>query len=119
MTIYRVILSRGYFPKELPPSFFTDLFATYATTKEGRAILMDYVPANKFTESVDYRLAVPGALRRDLSIPHPASFSELARITATNFKRLLKKAGRSDFSKSRPVYVTNNGKGVAVDAMLT
>ncbi len=104
MTIYSTLISRGYFPKELPPSFFTEVFAHYATTKGGRAALESYVPTDKFTECVAYRLALPGALRRDLGIPHPSSFSELARLTAKYFRRLLKKAGRSPFSKSRPVF---------------
>jgi hypothetical protein len=106
MTIYKTFLLRGYFPKELPPSFFTDIFAQYATTKKGSKMLAAYAPADKFTECVAYRLALPGSVQRDLGIPHPASFADLARLTAKHFHRLLKKAGRSPFSKSRPVYAT-------------
>jgi hypothetical protein len=32
MSIYGTLLARGYFSKELPPAFFADLFARYATT---------------------------------------------------------------------------------------
>jgi hypothetical protein len=42
MTIYKTFLLRGYFPKELPPSFFTDIFAQYATTKKGSKMLAAY-----------------------------------------------------------------------------
>jgi hypothetical protein len=48
MSVYGTLLARGYFPKELPPAFFTDLFARYATSKAGRAVLDKYVPADKF-----------------------------------------------------------------------
>ena len=104
VTILQTLLARGYFPKELPPAFFTEQFAAYATTQSGRQTLAAYKPADNYTECVKYRLALPGVHRRELRIPHPASFAKLAALTARNFRRLLKKAGRSPFSKSRPIY---------------
>lgn len=59
-TIYKTLLAKGYFPKELPPAFFSEDFATYATSKPGRALLSSYTPPDKFTEVVRYRLALPG-----------------------------------------------------------
>ena len=103
MTIYRALLSRGYFPKELPPAFFTERFATYASSARGRQILED-ATAPTSTECVSFRLARPGAMERELAIPHPSSFAALARLTAKNFRRLLKKAAASPFSRSHPVY---------------
>lgn len=102
-TIFKNFLSRGYFPKELPPSFFSERFAAYATSVPGRALLRAYAPADNFTECVT-NLALPGLNHRQLRIPHPYSFSKLAGLTAKNFRRLLTKAGSSPFSKSRPVY---------------
>lgn len=104
MSIYRSLIERGYLPKELPPAFFSGLFAKYAATRNGRKIVLKYVPVDRFTECVKYRLALPGLERRELKIPHPASFAKLASLTAKNLGRLLKIAGRSDFSRSRPVY---------------
>lgn len=112
MTIYRTLLTRGYFPKELPPAFFTEQFAAYATTKSGRQILAAYKPHNTYTEPVTYRLAMPGEEERQLSIVHPASFAALASTTAKNFKRLLTKACVSPFSKSRPVYAADRYRAV-------
>ena len=103
MTIYRTLLSRGYFPKELPPAFFTEGFAAYASSASGRQILED-ATAPMSTECVAFRLARPGAMERELAIPHPSSFAALARLTAKNFRLLLKKAAASPFSKSHPVY---------------
>ena len=77
-TIYTNLLAKGYFPKELPPHFFTELFARFAATKRGRATLKRYQPADKFTRCVEYRLALPGLNTRNLAIPHPAGFSQLA-----------------------------------------
>ena len=104
MTILNSLLTRGYFPKELPPAFFTAQFARYAATKRGRQVLDQYKPVDNLTDCVSYRLALPGPERRHLRIPHPASFQHLARLTSQHFRRLLKKAGASPFSKSRPVY---------------
>ncbi|MGO8793458.1 MAG: RNA-directed DNA polymerase [Candidatus Sulfotelmatobacter sp.] len=112
MTIYRTLLSRGYFPKELPPAFFTEQFGKYATTKKGRAVISEYRPADKFTQCVSYQLARPGSDRRELKIPHPASFSKLASLTGKYFGRLLRKAGSSPFSKSRPLYVVGANRAI-------
>jgi len=104
MSISGTLLARGYFPKELPPAFFTEQFARYAATRNGRFAISKYKPSNNFTECVKYQLARPGLDRRELRIPHPASFANLAALAAANLSRLLKKAGRSKISRSRPVY---------------
>src|SRR5262245_45796043 len=112
MTIYRTLLERGYFPKELPPAFSTEDFSRYATSKKGRGIIDGYRPIDGFTECVRYQLALPGFGIRQLQIPHPASFAVLAALTAKHFRRLLKKAGRSKFSKSRPVYLATGHRAI-------
>src|SRR5262252_2022792 len=98
MTIYKTLLTRGYFPKELPPAFFTDQFAAFATTNRGRFLLEKYAAEDNYTECVRYHLARVAAERRELRIPHPAHFAKLATLTAAHFGRLLKKAGSSPFS---------------------
>ncbi|MHB8879733.1 MAG: RNA-directed DNA polymerase [Myxococcaceae bacterium] len=110
MTIYSVLLSRGYFPKELPPAFSTEEFARYATTNAGRRLLRAYQPPGNYTECVEYYLALSGAHRRVLSIPHPFSYAALAALVAKNFKRLLARAGASKFARSRPVYVADGAR---------
>src|SRR5256712_1685812 len=104
LTIYRVLLEKGYFPRELPPSFFTEHFAQYAATKTGRAKLATHTLALGYTHCVEYDLGKPGGVRRTLSIPNPISFTSLAALTAKHFKRLLTKAGKSKCARSRPVY---------------
>jgi hypothetical protein len=113
LTIYQTLLSRGYFPKELPPAFFTEQFAQYATSKSGRDVISKYKPADMFTQCVSYQMARPGSDRRELKIPHPYAFAQLARLTAKHFARLLTKAGTSKFSKSRPVYATGRRRAVS------
>jgi hypothetical protein len=112
MTILHALLARGYFPKELPAAFFTEQFARYATTKLGRQNVSTYKAADNSTECVKYQLALPGADRRELRVPHPASFARLAEIAAKNFRRLLVSSGKSPISKSRPVYLTNHQRAL-------
>jgi hypothetical protein len=116
VTVYQSLLTRGYFPKELPPAFFTELFARYATTSVGRSTISAYSPTDNFTECVKYRLALPGLDRRELRIAHPYSFAKLAQLTAKNLGRLLRKAGVSPFSRSRPIYAT--GRQRAIQSMV-
>ncbi len=112
MTIYRTLLAKGYLPKELPPAFFTEQFARYATTRAGRAILKANKHVGTLTDCVRYELALPGGARRPLRIPHPVSFARLAYLVAESFKRLLTKAAQSPFSRSRPVYASNRQRAI-------
>jgi hypothetical protein len=115
VTIYGELLARGYFPKELPPAFFTDDFSSYARTIAGRAALKAYKPTSNLTELVAYRLARPsqsGLEIRPLSIPHPATFAALTDVVAKNFRRLLRKAGMSKLSRSRPVYSVGQPRAI-------
>ena len=111
MTVYQTLLARGYFPKELPPAFFTESFAKYATTKNGRSTIASYIPQDNFTECFKYRLALPGLDRRELRVPHPASFATICELAAKNFSRLLK-ASSSPFSRSRPIYETGRQRAL-------
>ncbi len=109
-TIYTNLLAKGYFPKELPPHFFTEFFALFAATQRGRTTLNNYQPADKFTRCAEYRLALPGLNRRELAIPHPAGFSKLAFLVAKNLRRLLTQSSRSPISRSRPIYDDNHSR---------
>ncbi len=115
MTIYGDLLARGYFPKELPPAFFTDDFSSYARTVAGREALKTYKPTSNLTELVSYRLALPGEsglVIRPLSVPHPWAFAALAGVVAKHFRRLLRKAGVSKFARSRPVYAVGQARAI-------
>jgi hypothetical protein len=115
VTIYGELLARGYFPKELPPAFFTDDFSRYARTVVGRQALKAYKPPANFTEVASYRLALAGQgglAMRQLAIPHPWSFAALARVVSTNFQRLLRKSGMSKFARSRPVYGLGQARAI-------
>src|SRR5688572_9348019 len=108
-TILQTFLSRGYFPKELPPPFTSDSFAAYVTSTPGRAI-----PVNPIEQSrcVEHNLALVGKLRRTLSIPNPKHHLILAREVSKHSRRLLKRASASPFSCSKPVFSKNKSRSL-------
>jgi hypothetical protein len=59
-----------------------------------------------------YSLALPNLQRRQLQTPHPYAFAQIAALTAKHFRRLLKRAGASRFSKSRPIYQTGRHRAL-------
>lgn len=78
----------------------------------GRITLAAFKPSDGYTECTKYRMARPGGEPRELKIPHPALYYKLTSLVSSNFSRLLKKAGVSKFSKSRPVYAANRHRAL-------
>src|SRR5687767_9110512 len=97
------LLSRGYFPKELPPTFVTDGFAS--------AVLAAWSAApTSFTDIKKLRgrpclhnFARVGTLRRRLSIPNPVLHFNLAKAVADNWALLDSHIRKSAFTQSYPV----------------
>src|SRR5262249_29220780 len=94
-----------------PPSFYTDDFAAFASSRAARLILASYKPADVM-ECADYSLAMPGPARRELRIPHPVAFAELVTVAAKAFSRLLRKAHVSPISRSRPSYSVSANRAI-------
>ena len=111
-SIYRTLLERGYFPKELPPAFHTEQFAKFACTSVGRNLLATHKPAGNFTECVRHDLALAGGVRRPLDIPHPHSYARLASEIAKHFRRLLRKAAAGHITRSRPIFAHHEGRAI-------
>src|SRR5262245_4221995 len=112
MTIARNLLAKGYFPKEVPSSFFSADFAAYASTRNGRSQLRDHRKSNAKTEGVTFALAQPSRDNRLLTIPHPSGYAGLVREVAKAFSRLLAKANRSPFTRSAPRYLVSNPRPI-------
>jgi hypothetical protein len=100
----KTILSKGYFPKELPRAFNTVSFADFANSALGRDAIKNYKPTDKFTECCEFRVARTGDESRDFKIPHPFHFARLSALCSSNAKRLLRLAGGSPFASSSPAY---------------
>lgn len=106
MTSLISLLSKGYFPRELPPPFTTATYARYAR-KVGVAW-----PTGGWTRCATHNLARPGGLRRPLRIPNPLSYFVLARIIATNWLVIRSHTWKQTLSASRPYALKGSSRAV-------
>jgi hypothetical protein len=98
------ILSRGYFPPELPPPFKTESFAVAVTSMRQSGLPNDFTKErNEWCDFVRYSLAQPGSLRRRLAIINPLPYFRLAKFIVDNQTVLLRKAAESHLSLGKVV----------------
>jgi hypothetical protein len=100
------LLSKGYFPRELPPPFTTAAYARYAR-KVGSSW-----PTGTWTRCVTHNLARPGGLRRPLRIPNPLSYFALASIIAANWNSIKSHTWKQTLSASRPYALKASSRAV-------
>src|SRR6266851_4721918 len=94
------LLTRGYFPRELPPPFTTEAFGAFVAVPAQRATL----PAQRdWTCCVSHNLARPGSLRRPLKIPNPVHHLPLAEEIERQWPMLVGQFRRASFSASVPI----------------
>src|SRR3990170_8770969 len=100
----QAILGRGYFPRELPPAFTTNSFASVidgslASLPSG----FRFRPRGNVTSQASiHNLARAGTLRRKLSIPNPVNYFQLSSAIVDSWNALFKQMSQSRFSLSRP-----------------
>lgn len=108
-TALGTLLSRGYFPRELPPPFGSSAFA--AVVEAGLPSHFDLLltkptksnPAFVTSPSV-HNLARAGTLRRKLSIPNPVNQYQVAAQVLAGWKELSKHCRQSWISLTTPRY---------------
>ena len=98
------ILSRGYFPPELPPPFKTESFAVAMASMGPSSLPSDFTKLkNERCDFVPYSLSRPGSLRRRLAIINPLPYYRLAKFIVENQTLLLRKAADSHLSLGKVV----------------
>lgn len=104
MTTTYDLLTRGYFPREAPPTFHTaELAAFVQTLARGVADLpCDNASTKRTAELTRHSLARAGSLRRELAIPHPLFYARLADELAQNWADISAHAGKSKLSLTHP-----------------
>jgi len=97
------ILSKGYFPEELPPCFTTTGFALACSFPSGAP---KGFRAPKMAQLCNFSLAKAGnaRFRRQLSLVNPINFFQIATAIASNWTTLESRMGTSTLSMSRAVY---------------
>lgn len=96
------LLSRGYFPAELPPPFTTEGYSLALTGAGAARPNNSFEGTPKFAQPCDHNLVRAGGLRRNLSIPNPKHFYRLARHIVQHWVDLEVCASHSPFSATKP-----------------
>jgi hypothetical protein len=99
LTLHR-LLTRGYFPEELPPPFTTSPFANYVSRRTRIAFPFRGSPSASQPEM--YYQARTGTLRRPLAILNPVHYSALANFVIGNWDALRAAATKSLISLTSP-----------------
>lgn len=102
MPICRDLLSRGFFPKELP-EFFTGLSFERAITRNREKLPADFRSARTAAALGCHNLARPGGLRRRLGLPNPLPFVRLCDVVNQHWRALEQHCQQSRFSTTTPL----------------
>lgn len=94
---------RGYFPRELPPSFTTESFSQATRNRS-------VGPAR--TQCVRHNLTRINRARRPLKVPNPVAFTELADVTTELWPEIRELLHKIKFSISQPVITTSRGRTI-------
>jgi hypothetical protein len=98
------LLTRGYFPVELPPAFTTSSFAKAVSVSTD--LLPEELAAppkrGKWCDYCAYSLARPASLRRRLALANPVPYYRLASAIIEHQDELLHKARSSIFCLPKP-----------------
>lgn len=104
----RELLSRGYFPKELPAPFITDNFSMLLTSTAtlpgdfGKKVKKGVkIPTAK---ACKYSLARGGLLRRQLSICNPVLFYLLSKEITENWSKILPHVAGTPLAATAPEF---------------
>ena len=81
MTLETDLIAKGYFPKEVPPTFTAESFGVCAS-QFGTNPLLALLGQSWWTKQAKHNLARAGGFRRPLSIPNPGGYLRIANATA-------------------------------------
>lgn len=105
------LLSKGYFPKELPPPFSTTSYSLALSGPLAAPPAAAFSSAPKFSPPCVHNLVRTGGLRRNLAIPNPKHFFRLAQHVVANWENFTRHTSISPFSLTKPV---DNGPDRAI-----
>jgi len=96
------ILSKGYFPRELPPAFTTVSYGSFIEQNLSN-LPSGFANSDLYSKNAVHNLAIRGKLRRKLGIPNPVNFCQLASFVCQRWTELFSYASRSSISLTRPI----------------
>ncbi len=108
------LISRGYFPKELPPPFNTNSFADLASSSTTLLNSCSKNPAKLYYHNhVRY-----GSFRRKLGIPNPVSFLQISHLIEENWSNIQQIINKSKFTKSKPIHTPHPQRSRSISPVL-
>ncbi len=97
------LLSKGYFPRELPPPFATTNYSQALTGPRSAPPSATFSSTPKFSPPCVHNLVRTGWLRRNLAIPNPKHFFRLAGHVVANWANFTACTSVSPFSLTKPI----------------
>jgi len=104
------LLSRGYFPEELPPPFYSQDYATKVIAN--MASLPPAFTNPGTAKTISHNLMRVGKLRRQLGIPNPVHFFCLCREFELNWVTIDQAIQQTQLSKSTPKIGPQSGRAL-------
>lgn len=111
MTSTFALISRGYFPVEIPPPFATISFANYIKINQGK-LPLQFTNSSKSAKLMRHSIPRVGIHRRSIGVPNPVCFHNLCKIIEDNWAAIRKQTSGSRFSKSFPRVGTAQGRAI-------
>lgn len=99
------LISKGYFPAELPPPFNTELLGVEALNMFNHFKLLNNSVKKDYQETINLTYSVPkvGLSRRLMGIPNPIHQIDLSKVVCDNWPEIQALYDRSSISSSKQV----------------
>ncbi len=111
MTTLLHLLSRGYFPSELPPPFNTNDFASRVVSNLS-SVPSSFTNDKRVGKVTCHNLARAGTLRRRLGIPNPILYFNLCCAIEQNWSQIDTHVRQSQLSHSIPIVGPSSGRAL-------
>src|ERR1700674_1751677 len=98
----RDLLTRGFFPRELPPVFVTGSLGDVA--KRWASAPQDFLTSKKTPKLCFPSNPRSGSFRRQLALPNPVTYATLCREFDESWRELQKRFSSPILSKSTPTF---------------
>jgi hypothetical protein len=109
------LISRGYFPKELPPPFQTKSLADFINNHKNQ---LQYSSNIKTAKLYSHNQVRYGSLRRKLNIPNPAFFTRICNVIEDAWDDLDVQFTQSHLSKSKPTFTPYPSRNRSISPFL-
>jgi hypothetical protein len=112
--LFAKLLTHGYFPRELPPTFSSRNYGE-VVSKNRNAFNALCNGAKLKAHWMTHTAPRSGLSRRDLEIPNPIAFSVLSAELADQWKSIALKVDRADWSTTKPKFRKNTARALLAE----